>query len=63
MDLTLRRGFLARSLAIAASALSAGPQTALAAGEVKRRAGVKIKIALNSYSFNRPLMAGRDDPG
>jgi len=59
MDLTLRRGFLARSLAIAASALAAAPQTALAAGEVKRRSGTKIKLALNSYSFNRPLMAGQ----
>ncbi len=59
MDLTLRRGFLARSLAIAASALAAGPQTALAAGEVKRRSGTKIKLALNSYSFDQPLMAGQ----
>ncbi len=59
MDLTLRRGFLARSLAIAASALAASPQTALAAGEVKRRSGTKIKLALNSYSFDKPLMAGQ----
>ncbi|MBZ2177321.1 MAG: sugar phosphate isomerase/epimerase [Acidobacteria bacterium] len=27
-------------------------------GEVKRRAGSRIKIGLNAYSFNRPLMAG-----
>ena len=59
MDLTLRRGFLARSLAIAASVFVAAFQTALAAGEVKRRSGTKIKLALNSYSFNRPLMAGQ----
>ena len=58
----LRRGFLTRSIAIAASALAAGPATALAAGEVKRRAGIKIKLGLNSYSFNRPLMAGQMTP-
>lgn len=44
-------------MAIASSALAFNPAGALAAGEVKRRAGVKIKIGLNSYSFNRPLMA------
>ena len=59
MDQTLRRGFLARSIAIAASALAGAPEAALAAGEVKRRSGTKIKLALNSYSFNRPLMAGQ----
>ena len=59
MDQTLRRGFLARSIAIAASALAGVPGAAFAAGEVKRRAGTKIKLALNSYSFNRPLMAGQ----
>jgi sugar phosphate isomerase/epimerase len=46
-------------MAVAASALAARPETALAAGEVKRRSGTKIKLALNSYSFNRPLMAGQ----
>src|SRR4051794_36308764 len=51
-----RRAFLARSFA-AASALCAAPSAALAAGEVKRRAGVRLRLALNSYSFNRPLMA------
>ncbi len=54
---TLRRAFLTRSIALAASALCATPQAALAAGEVKRRSGVKLKLALNSYSFNRPLVA------
>jgi sugar phosphate isomerase/epimerase len=53
----LRREFLTRSAAIAASALAIRPQTVLAAGEVKRQAGMKVRIALNSYSFNRPLMA------
>lgn len=59
MDKTQRRGFLTQSIAIAASALAFGPESALAAGEVKRRTGTKIKLALNSYSFNRPLMAGQ----
>src|SRR3979490_1381812 len=57
-----RRGFLSRSIAIAASALAAGPHTAIAANEVKRRAGTRIKIALNAYSFNRSLMAGEMTP-
>src|SRR4051794_576219 len=42
---------------IAAAALCAAPANVMAAGEVKRKAGVKLKLALNSYSFNRPLMA------
>src|SRR5437867_3172025 len=55
-----RRGFLTRSMGIAAlSALSTQPEKALAAGEVKRRRGSRIKIALNAYSFNRPLTAGK----
>jgi len=54
---TLRRAFLTRSIAIASSALAFTPAAALASGEVKRKAGVKIKLGLNSYSFNRPLMA------
>jgi sugar phosphate isomerase/epimerase len=52
-----RRRFLTRSITIAASALSAKP--ALAVGELKRIPGARIKIALNSYSFNRPLTAGK----
>ncbi|MBM3783009.1 MAG: sugar phosphate isomerase/epimerase [Acidobacteria bacterium] len=31
----------------------------LAAAPVKRQPGTKIKIGLNAYSFNRPLMAGK----
>jgi sugar phosphate isomerase/epimerase len=54
---TLRRAFLTRSIGIASSALAFSPMAALASGEVKRKAGVKIKLGLNSYSFNRPLMA------
>jgi sugar phosphate isomerase/epimerase len=56
---TLRRAFLTRSMAVAASALAVSPNPALAEGEVKRRPGKKLKLALNSYSFNRPLMAGQ----
>src|SRR5258708_2307831 len=56
-DQSLRRAFLTRSIATAA--LGAMPVAALAEGEVKRHAGTRIKIALNSYSFNRPLMAGK----
>ena len=51
---TPRRVFLARSLAFVA-----GPAVALAAGEVTRRPGTKIKLALNSYSFNGALMSGK----
>jgi len=55
-----RRRFLTRSIGIAAvSALSAGPKPALAVELLKRIPGTKIKIALNSYSFNRPLTAGK----
>lgn len=55
---TLRRGFLTQSIA-AAAALAVGSEAALAEGEVKRRAGTRIKIGLNSFSFNRPLLAGK----
>jgi sugar phosphate isomerase/epimerase len=55
-----RRGFLMRSMGVAAfSALSVARKPALAAVELKRIPGTKIKIALNSYSFNRPLTAGK----
>jgi sugar phosphate isomerase/epimerase len=55
---TLRRAFLTQSITVAAGALAVRPEAALAAGEVKRRAGTRIKIGLNSFSFNRPLLAG-----
>jgi sugar phosphate isomerase/epimerase len=55
-----RRRFLTRSIGIAAfSSLSSGPKPALAVDQLKRIPGAKIKIALNSYSFNRPLTAGK----
>jgi sugar phosphate isomerase/epimerase len=56
---TLRRGFLTRTIGLAASALAFRPGPALANGEVKRRSGIRLKIGLNSYSFNKPLMAGK----
>jgi sugar phosphate isomerase/epimerase len=52
-----RRAFLTGSTALAASAVCGLPGVAQAAGEIKRRSGVRLKLALNSYSFNRPLMA------
>ena len=51
----LRRTFLSRSFATSAAA--AWPGGALAAGEVKRIHGTKLRIALNAFSFNRPLLA------
>jgi sugar phosphate isomerase/epimerase len=52
-----RRVFLTHSMGIAA--LSVLPLSSVARAEVKRRPGVKIKVALNAYSFNRPLTAGK----
>jgi sugar phosphate isomerase/epimerase len=43
----------------AASAWALGPRPAFAMGEVKRRTGTRIKIGLNSYSFNRALLGGQ----
>jgi sugar phosphate isomerase/epimerase len=55
-----RRRFLKRSVGLAAAA-AAGPlwpPPALAHGKVERRGGTLVKIALNAYSFNRPLSDG-----
>src|SRR5690348_13793052 len=58
MRLTMRRReFLTGPAAAGAAALCVAPGLAWAAGETKRQPGVKLKLALNSYSFNRPLMA------
>jgi sugar phosphate isomerase/epimerase len=57
--MVLRREFLTRSIAISASALTARPEAALAAGEVSRQTGIKLKIGLNAYSFNGPLTSGK----
>ncbi len=48
-----RRHLLTGGLAAAAAAHAA------TGGEVKRRAGSRIKIGLNAYSFNKPLLAGK----
>jgi len=55
---TPRRRFLTGSIAFAAAALASTPEQALAAGEVTRTKGVRLRIGLNAYSFNRPLMSG-----
>jgi len=57
--MVLRREFLTRSIAISASAFAARPEAALAAGEVSRQTGIKLKLGLNAYSFNGPLMSGK----
>ena len=54
-----RRQFLTRTMGLAAiSSAAVLPESALAIGEVKRRSGTRLKIGLNAFSFNRPLMAG-----
>jgi sugar phosphate isomerase/epimerase len=54
-----RRSFLKQPMGIAALyAASLSPARSLAAGEVKRRRGTRLKLGLNAYSFNRELMAG-----
>jgi sugar phosphate isomerase/epimerase len=55
-----RRAFLKRSIALAAAvAAPSMPEAAHALGEVQRRNGTRVKIALNAYSFNRPLSEGK----
>ncbi len=53
-----RRGFLA--MAAAAPALAAPPEAAktFSGGIIRRQPGTRIRIGLNAYSFNRPLLAG-----
>lgn len=52
---TSRRRFLAGSIPLAAA-----PLAAFAEGEMKpRKPGVHLRIGLNAYSFNRPLMSGK----
>jgi len=50
----LRRSFLAQSLGVTACA-----GIAAASGEIRRRSGTSVRVGLNAYSFNRPLMAGK----
>lgn len=56
MDLKMNRRHL---LAGGVTALGAPAFAAATVGEVQRRAGTRIKIGLNAYSFNKPLMAGK----
>jgi sugar phosphate isomerase/epimerase len=49
-----RRGFL-----MAGSAALLHAETPRTAGAVRRLQGTHLKIGLNAYSFNRPLMAGK----
>ncbi len=51
-----RRSFLKGSIALAA--VSARPGTAFAQGRVAREAGGRVKLALNVYSFDKPLREG-----
>src|ERR1019366_8443191 len=54
-----RRGFFKRGMNLAAaSALAAHRGAAWAQGKVARTGGVKLKLGLNAYSFDRPLRAG-----
>ena len=54
-----RRGFFTRGAHLAAaSALAFRTRAAWAQGKVARTGGVKLKLGLNAYSFNRPLSAG-----
>ena len=52
-----RRQLLTGSLAAAAAAVTTA--RGATGGEVKRRAGSRIKIGLNAFSFNKPLLAGK----
>ena len=54
-----RRAFFTRGAHLAAaSAFAALPGAARAQGKVARVGGVKLKLGLNAYSFDRPLRAG-----
>lgn len=56
MDIKINRR---RLLAGAAMGTWTPAFAAATGGEVKRRSGTKIRIGLNAYSFNKPLMAGK----
>ena len=51
-----RRDFLRASAGLAA--VSALPESAAAQGRVAREPGTRVKIALNAYSFDKPLSNG-----
>jgi sugar phosphate isomerase/epimerase len=52
-----RRKFLTRSAGLAAAAAIPGPLVA-APARVARESGVKLKLGLNAYSFDKPLRQG-----
>src|SRR5277367_4398263 len=52
-----RRGFLTRSASFAAAAAVSAPAMAAPAG-VARESGVKLKLGLNAYSFDKALRDG-----
>jgi tetratricopeptide (TPR) repeat protein len=54
-----RRALLRHSLAAAALTTAMTPIGRASGGTVPRRRGVNIKIGVNAYSFNRPLVAGK----
>ena len=56
MDMRINRR---RLLAGLGSGVMTPAFAAATVGEVQRRAGTRIKIGLNAYSFNKPLMAGK----
>src|SRR5471030_782856 len=49
-----RRRFLQQVIGLAAVSAPAG--TAFAQGKVTRSGGIRVKLGLNAYSFNKPLM-------
>ncbi|HMC59385.1 MAG TPA: hypothetical protein VKJ01_09360, partial [Candidatus Solibacter sp.] len=49
-----RRRFLQHVIGLAAVSAPAG--TAFAQGKVTRSGGIRVKLGLNAYSFNKPLM-------
>ena len=53
-----RRSFFRQSVNLAAASALAIPRAAWAQGKVARLGGVKVKLGLNAYSFDRPLRAG-----
>ncbi len=53
MNTTLNRRTFLATAAAAATALPA-----IAASPIKRQAGTRMRLALNAYSFNKPLMDG-----
>src|SRR5580704_1956290 len=57
MTMIDRRNFLARSASLAAAAAIPAPALAAPAG-VAREAGVKLKLGLNAYSFDKALRDG-----